>query len=191
MAVAASIKVVKTFPYRGSSRLWSNRYYFSDGAPADAAKWLAFSDAVTAAEKAIHNNAIEGVSIVETVGYVGGSDVPVYTKTYALAGTLATGTGVHMPGDVALMVRYATATRTIKNHPLYLYNWYHGVMANSATNGDIPLVAARTAISTYAANWITGFSDGVVQHHRCGPNGDLATGSLVDTVLRHRDFPRA
>jgi hypothetical protein len=95
-----------------------------------------------------------------------------------------------MPGDVAALVRYSTATRTSKNHPLYLFNYYHGVNASAGGTPDDLLATQRTAMSTYAAAWITGFSDGGSTKHRSGPHGDLATGALVEPQLTHRDFPR-
>lgn len=189
MATVPSLKLVKSFSYRGSTRLWSNRYHFDNSAPADETKWTAFSDAVVNAEKACLSNGTHVTQIVEAFGYDAGSEIPVFNKTYATTGTLAGGGLVGAPGDAAIMVRYSTADRTAKNHPLYLFNWYHGVLTNAANTPDVPLVAMRSAYQTYAAAWISGFSDGSVTHHRAGPNGDLATGSLVDNIIRHRDFP--
>lgn len=190
MASAASIKVVKTIPYRGSTRQFSNRYYFNGGAPADNTKWTTFSDAVVTAEKAIYHNE-SGYSITGTFGYDAGSDVPIFSKTYTTVGTLTLTSYQLMPGDVAGLIRYSTATRTSKNHPLYLFNYYHWVNADLSGPFDELKSTQRTAMGTYASAWIAGISDGSVSHHRCGPNGDLATGSLVHQYLTHRDFPNA
>jgi hypothetical protein len=89
------------------------------------------------------------------------------------------------------MVRYATATRTHKNHPLYLYNYYHSAVSSGISTPDTLWSTLVTALQTYATAWITGFSDGATTYHRAGPNGDVATGQLVGTTVRHRDFPAA
>jgi hypothetical protein len=180
---------VKTFNYRGSPRLFSNRYYFDDLAPADNTKWTTFADAVTAAEKAIFQPVSTQFKIVEAVGYDAGSDVPVFSKAYNLTVTGSFASAVDQAGDVVALVRYSTSARTSKNHPIYLYNYYHGAKGSTLLTIDELNAAQKTAIGTYAAAWVAGFSDGAVTHNRCGPQGHTATGYLVNSYLRHRDFP--
>lgn len=182
-----SIVVQKQMTYRGVPRVWSNRYFFTGGTPADGAHWTTFSDAVVTAEKAA---LLTMNTIVKTLGYAVGSNVPVFTKTYSTAGTLALGSLVQA-GDVAALVRYSTTARTSKNHPIYLFNYYHGCCAQSSPPADTLMTTQFNALQTYANTWIgAGFSDGATSYNRAGPHGATATGVLVESFLTHRDFPR-
>jgi hypothetical protein len=183
-----SVKIVKDLPFKGGTRLWSNRYHFNGGSPADSTHWHTFFDAIVAAEKAIYTGAY---NIRSAVGYDAGSDVPVDSKTYSVAGTLTpSGTPVGTPGQTAALLRWSTTQRTTKNHPIYLFNYFHGALVAAGTGGeDVLNPGQRTAIGTYAAAWIAGLSDGTVTHKRCGPNGAVAQGSFVAEYVTHRDFP--
>jgi hypothetical protein len=190
MAPTPSIKVTKRFLWGGVTREFSNRYHFNGGLPADATHWTTLSDAVVNAEKACFANFPGNpVSIVKTTGYAAGSDVPVFTKAYTTVGTLSLTGLAPVPAEVAGLVRYTTTARTSKNHPVYLYNYYHGVYCDGV-DGDTWIASQRTAFSTYATAWISGFSDGAITAVRAGPNGATATTRLIETRLTHRDFPR-
>ena len=185
MATTPSLKVIKSMPFKGGTRQFSNRYHFNGGTPADTAHWTTFSDNVVAAEKTLYP---ADTSIVETIGYAAGSDVPIFSKTYTTAGTNG-GSGNIPPGEVAALVRYSTTARTPKNHPVYLFNYYHHLIGQATGATADKLTAAQvTLLNTYAALWIAGISDGTLTLHRAGPNGASATGSLTEEYFTHRDF---
>jgi len=192
VASTASIRVVKQFNYRQVVHEFSNRYHFDGGTPSDATHWTTLSDAVVNAEKLIYKTlAALGAKIIATVGYDAGSEIPVFNKTYTTDGTGAPSNWGPVPGDVAALVRYSTNDRSSKNHPIYLFNYYHGMgVQTNAANADFLNSDQRALLQTYASAWITGFSDGTSTHHRTGPNGHLATGQLVNLQLTHRDLPR-
>jgi hypothetical protein len=188
VAATPSIRVVKSFPFKSGTRQWSNRYHFNGGTPPDATHWHTLMDAVVNAEKA----ALASTNtIVECFGYAAGSDVPVASKVYSTAGTCTPASGhVGTPGEVAAIIRWSTAARTTKNHPIYLFAYFHGVQVNGSVNIDLLDANLKSAMDTYAGSWISGFSDGgSVTAVRASPNGAAATGHLVEEYVTHRDFP--
>ena len=191
MAATGSIRIVKNFTYRGAVRQFSNRYHIGTAVPADSAHWTTFADAVVAAEKPIYAPlGSQGATIVQAVGYAPGSEVPVFTKTYAVDGTFSPTGTYSAPGDAAALVRYSTPDRSVKNHPVFCFNYYHAPRINgSAGTPDTLQSTYVTALQTYASAWITGFSDGTTTFHRSRPTGDLCTGAFVHPEVRHRDLP--
>jgi len=192
VASKPSVRVVKQFNYRGAVRTYSNRYHFDGGTPADAAHWLTLTTAIFNAERLCFRDlSTGGVLITDIVGYAGGSEIPVYTHNFNGNGTGAPANWVAVPGDVAALVRYSTSAHSSKNHPIYLFNYYHAVGYSGTTGTSDDLNPAQSALfATYAAHWVTGFSDGTNNYVRCGPDGNVATGSLVEPMLTHRDLPR-
>lgn len=192
MAATGSVRIVKKFTYRGAVVNFSNRYFFTGHTPSGSTEWGAFTDAIVTAEKAIYKAfAGGGAMILEAVGYGIGSEVPVFTKSYTTDGTLSPSSWEPVPGDCAAIIRYATAARSSKNHPIYMFNYYHSIGAISGgTTADTLATEQRTAMQTYGDAWVNGISDGTNFYSRTSPAGHNATGYTVPTLITHRDLPR-
>lgn len=186
VAATPSVKIVKQSTWRGSARLWSNRYHFNGGVPADTAHWLTLFDAIVAAEKLCLQTT---TSIVHAWAYAAGSDVPVADKPYTQPGSISRTTDIATPLQTAALIRWATTARSTKNHPVYLFSFMHDILAQGNSTPDTLSSAQKTPLETYATAWMTGFSDGTITAVRAGPNGATGVSRVVDTFVTHRDFP--
>lgn len=188
MADTPSIRIVKSSPYKGGTKLWGNRHHFNGGTPADLTHWTTLANAIATAEKAAAGGT---TSFVEAICYGAGSDVPLHTITLSGTGSVsATGATVHCPLEVSALIRWSTDQRTSKNHPIYLFAYMRDTMVDTSVGFEALSSLLKTPLTTYMNDWVSGFSDGTLTLTRAGPRGASALGGLVETYVTHRDFAR-
>jgi len=182
----AGIKFVFSFSWRGSTKGWTQLWHFTGGAWQDQTHFNTMSDNVW--------GQISGViparnTLVETIGYNPGSFLPVYTKAYGASGTYTDTTNPQAPGEACMLWRFTTTQRSTKNHPIYLYKWFHGMQTDGATSPDTLRSAIYTSSASQIAHLCTGQSDGTLTRPYCGPFGAVAQSGTCNPKLHIREFP--
>lgn len=185
--VAASIVHVIGFNYRGVTEFYSVKQHFDGGPPADQTKWLALDTAIRADMKVILPSS---ASIDKTIGYAADDEPAEFLRDATTVGTLSVGTGIRTPGDCAVWVRWTTARRDSRGHPVYLRNYFHPAYATSSSAPDTILAAQKTALLALGAGWVAGYSDGDVTHKRTGPDSLGATGHSASDNIGRRKLKR-
>jgi len=182
----ASIRLVISSPYRGGTKLWGNRYFFNQTSIPDQTHFNTLADALVAQAKTVFNTSS---TITSAIGYNGGSDVPQWTKSYSQAGSITTGTNPNAPLEMCGLVRFSTAVRSTKNHPIYLYKFIHAVQTDGLTAQETLRAAIVSNLDAYAIALIAGLSDGTTTYKLAGPRGAVAQGHITEPYLHGRDFP--
>lgn len=182
----ASIKWVFTSPYRGGTKTWSTRFYVTGGDWQDQTHFNTFADALNTD---LHTITSTETTIVEAIGYNGGSFLPVFTKAYGVAGAQTLDGPSFAPLEACYLLRFTTDARSSKNHPIYLFNYIHNAMVNASGTPEVPRASMKSAWNTRCNMLVAGYSDGTLTRKRCGPRGAVAQSGACETYLTHRDFP--
>ena len=175
-------------PYRGGTQQWSNRFNFTGAVPSSGADWLGLMNLYEPfARYLLPTNQ----TLVEMVGYLAGSDVPVYTHSYGVAGLYTVPGSSHpCPGDCCAVSKFTTDARTSKNHPIYLFKYLH-VATYDGTAPDTLSVDQHTQVPAGLACWLDGsLTVAGTPVSYCGPYGAVALAQIIEPYISHRDFPR-
>jgi len=185
-----SITIVKSFTYRGQPEEFSNTYHFTGTTPANTAAWKALADAIIAAEKL----AVQpSVSFVRAYGYEAGTEHSVAQIDYAVApNTIVVGTqpfpsGVAVPGDIALTIRWETGRLNSRGKKIYCRKYMHGALSDGAPVDKV-YTGQATAYLTFANKLIDGTLPGSFKY--CAPQGALCTTPSVGEYLTTRTLKR-
>lgn len=189
----SSLLLVKKFTYRGSDKLWSNRYHFTGPLAMDTTKFNTFADAVAADEKELYT---AGVTIVRATWNDATSatttnphGLATFDKVMSVAGVLSVTSARISPGDAAAVLRFSTTQRNVDNKPIYLYKYYHQVFSDAGASQDDIIGTQITAYNEFGDDALAGWSDGTDTRILCSPRGAVAQARTLLAHVRHRDFP--
>lgn len=180
------VKVTFNIPWRGGNRDYSQLWHWTGPSWPDQTHFNTFADNLRDELRPV---TLASTTLVEMVGYNAGSFLPVFTKTYGVAGTYTDTGNPQAPGEACMLWRFTTDQRTSKNHPIYLFKWFHHMQTNGLTSPD----SLRSGIATTAAGQIAdilaGLSDGTNTRNYCGPFGAVAQTGTCNSLLHTREFP--
>lgn len=173
--------------YRGNTVIWSNRWFFDKTAlPSDSDK-----DGITTQifnqEQIQYSSA---VTFIDGIWRAVGSEVPVHTSPLSGTGTMATTGRSQCPGDCAALLRFSTTQRTSKNHPIYLFKYFHDVFYDTGSSVDSVAALQLGRIAALGNLMVAGITQGSIVYKAAGPRGAVAQGALAEPLITHRDFPR-
>jgi len=190
MAAATGLTIIKRFSYRGDSmEEYSNTYWFTGTAPADATAWRALFDAVVTLEKACYPAA---VTVVRGYGYnddaghkpddEGDVAPAVWTVDLTVApdtpvvGTCGVSGGAAAGGDSAVWVRWKTSRVTSPGgKAIYLRKYFHPAILQTGTTDTLGTVQKANLLALGA-----GMYSGTLPGSR-----KITTAGKTDVILGH------
>jgi hypothetical protein len=129
-------------------------------------------------------------TLVEALAYGAGSDVPVATTSINEACTFPAASTTPTPLEVCALFRFGTTQRTVKNHPVYLFQYLHGIGIMPGQSDHELLDTNMTEnIRQWLARWVSGIAISGTTYKKAGPKGAVAQSLHVPIYTTHRDFP--
>src|ERR1700754_3988122 len=128
LLMAWSLRLDKSFTYRGAPERFSNRYHFNGSNPASSAEWKAITDALVAQEKTLYP---AGTTVIYAAGYTSDTGAAVYPRDYTVspdtpvAGTLVTTGLTECPGDDSFWARWWCGQYNSRGKKIYLRKYWH------------------------------------------------------------------
>lgn len=192
--MAISLRIDKSFTYRGVAEKWSNKYHLSGANPADAVEWKAILDALVGLEKHLYSSA---TTVVYAAGYLGTSPVAVYTRDYTVspdspvAGDLTVGTQIPLPGDAAFWVRWHMGQLNSRGKKIYARKYFHDAYRGATGADKDSLGSTQKTNATTFSTAVNGFTvAGYSTRAICDKNGNLAVSQNVVTYVTTRTLKR-
>lgn len=173
--------------YRGNTVTWSNRWFFNQTALPSTGDRDAIAQTMWNQELLQYTTK---VTIVDAIWYAAGSDVPVSTSHPTGACTLSASGRIETPGDCASIIRFTTTQRTSKNHPIYLFKYFHDARYASGGSSDTQDTTQNGRNLAYGQMMVTGITQSSIVYKAAGPQGAVAQGVSALPLITHRDFPR-
>lgn len=186
-ATRVGVKVEFTFTWRGVTKQWGQLYHF-DG-PTTWASQGQFDTFCTALWNSMKVYIPARNTCTTMTAYNAGSFLPVFTHSISAAGTYTDTSNPQAPGEACMLMRFLTDARSTKNHPIYLYKWFHGMQTNGSTAPDVLRAGIASTAAGGVSDLIAGFSDGTNTRKYCGPRGAVAQTGTVESDLHMREFP--
>lgn len=181
------VKVNYTFSWRGATQDWSQLYHFTgDTSWTDQTHFDTFAVNLW---NAIKIGIPTRVTCTTMTAYNAGSFLPVFSHSISATGGYTDTTNPQAPGEACMLWRFTTDQRTTKNHPIYLFKWFHGMQTDGLTSPDTLRNGIRTTAAGSITSLLAGLSDGTNTRIYCGPRGAVAQTGIVNTQLHIREFP--
>lgn len=181
------VKVGFTFSWRGASHSWGQLYHF-DG-PTSWADQTHFDTFAVNLWNQIKQPLPARVTCNDMTAYNAGSFLPVFNHTIAAAGGYTDTSNPQAAGELCMLWRFTTDQRTTKNHPIYLFKWFHGMQTDGATSPDSLRAGIVATAATPISSLLSGISDGTNSRKYCGPRGAVALSGTCYSTLHAREFP--